>query len=63
MTEHYSRYALMLTLTMAGQLTSVNAALVSARGFGEADPIPSNVTRQGRAQNRRVGITIAGSGS
>jgi flagellar motor protein MotB len=63
MTEHYSRYVLMLTLTMPSLLTSVNAALVSARDFGEADPIASNATRQSRAQDRRVGITIAGSGS
>jgi len=39
----------------------VKPELVSARGFGEADPIADNDTAQGRAQNRRVEITIAGS--
>jgi chemotaxis protein MotB len=37
----------------------VNPALVSARGFGDADPVASNDTPAGRAQNRRVEITLA----
>jgi chemotaxis protein MotB len=40
----------------------VKPSLVSARGFGEADPVASNDTPQGRAQNRRVELTVAGSG-
>jgi chemotaxis protein MotB len=40
----------------------VKPSLVSARGFGEADPVASNDTPQGRAQNRRVELTLAGSG-
>jgi outer membrane protein OmpA-like peptidoglycan-associated protein len=36
----------------------VPATLVSARGFGPADPVASNATEQGRALNRRVTITI-----
>ena len=40
----------------------VNPSLVSAQGFGEADPVASNDTPQGRAQNRRVELTLAGAG-
>jgi chemotaxis protein MotB len=40
----------------------VKPSLVSARGFGEADPVASNDTPQGQAQNRRVELTLAGSG-
>jgi chemotaxis protein MotB len=40
----------------------VKPSLVSARGFGEADPVTSNDTPEGRAQNRRVELTLAGSG-
>src|SRR6266403_245069 len=31
----------------------VNPALISAQGFGEADPVASNDTPEGREQNRR----------
>ena len=41
----------------------VNANLVSAQGFGDADPVASNDTADGRAQNRRVELTLAGSGN
>ena len=40
----------------------VNPSLVSAQGFGEKDPVASNDTPEGRAQNRRVELTVAGSG-
>ena len=40
----------------------VNPNLVSAHGFGEADPVASNDTPEGRAQNRRVELTLAGAG-
>jgi chemotaxis protein MotB len=40
----------------------VNPSLVSAQGFGEKDPVASNDTPEGRAQNRRVELTLAGSG-
>ena len=41
----------------------VKANLVTARGHGAADPVASNKTAQGRAQNRRVEITLAGTNS
>lgn len=37
----------------------VKQDLVSAHGFGDADPVASNETPAGRAQNRRVELTIA----
>jgi chemotaxis protein MotB len=41
----------------------VNPSLVSTQGFGDANPIASNDTADGRAQNRRVEIVLAGSGN
>ena len=38
----------------------VKPEFISARGAGEADPIASNKTAEGRAQNRRVEVTLAG---
>ena len=38
----------------------VRPELVSAHGYGDADPIASNNTAGGRAQNRRVELTLAG---
>ena len=40
----------------------VNPSLVAAQGFGEANPVASNDTSEGRAQNRRVELTLAGAG-
>ena len=41
----------------------VKPDLVAAQGFGDADPIASNDTAKGRAQNRRVELTLAGPAS
>jgi chemotaxis protein MotB len=41
----------------------VNPSLVSAQGFGEQHPVASNDTPEGRAQNRRVELTLAGAGN
>ena len=40
----------------------VPAASISAKGFGDTRPVASNDTPQGRAQNRRIEITIQGPG-
>ena len=40
----------------------VKPDLISAKGFGEADPVASNDTPQGRAQNRRVELSVPASG-
>jgi chemotaxis protein MotB len=50
--------AVMAYLTAHG----VKPDMISARGLGEADPIAANDTAQGRAQNRRVELTLAGAG-
>ena len=39
----------------------VKPDLVSAQGHGDSDPVASNKTAQGRAQNRRVEIELASS--
>jgi chemotaxis protein MotB len=41
----------------------VKLDLVSARGFGDASPVASNDTAQGRAQNRRVELSLVGPSS
>lgn len=41
----------------------VHPSLISAQGLGDSDPVASNDTPEGRAQNRRVELTLAGSGN
>ncbi len=46
--------------TVANYLTTqnVNAARFTTQGYGKSDPIASNDTAEGRAQNRRVEVAI-----
>jgi chemotaxis protein MotB len=38
----------------------VKPDMIGARGLGEANPVAPNNTAKGRAQNRRVEVTVAG---
>jgi chemotaxis protein MotB len=40
----------------------VKPDFISAKGFGEADPVATNDTAKGRAQNRRVELSVPASG-
>jgi OOP family OmpA-OmpF porin len=42
-------------------LQGIDPNIISARGAGEANPIADNSTREGRAQNRRVDVTVEAS--
>jgi len=41
----------------------VSQSMLSAHGFGDADPVAPNDTAAGRAQNRRVELTLTAPGS
>ena len=41
----------------------VKPNLASAQGFGDSNPVASNDTPEGRAPNRRVEVTLSGTGS
>jgi chemotaxis protein MotB len=41
----------------------VNPNIISAKGFGDTRPVAPNDTPQGRAQNRRIEITLQGPGA
>ena len=45
------------------QSQGVNPNLLNAKGFGEAGPVASNDTPEGRAKNRRVEIVLNGDGT
>jgi len=51
--------------TVASFLISqgINPNIVSAKGVGDTRPVASNDTPQGRAQNRRIEITVQGPGA
>jgi outer membrane protein OmpA-like peptidoglycan-associated protein len=38
----------------------LSEGIVTAQGFGKANPVASNDTNQGRAQNRRVELVVSG---
>jgi chemotaxis protein MotB len=63
--ESNQQLSLKRAQTVAQFLVSqgVNPSLLAAQGRGDADPIAPNDTAQGRAQNRRVELTLAGSGT
>src|SRR5215813_12616229 len=63
--ENNQQLSLKRAQTVANFLVSqgVNPNLVSAQGRGDADPVAPNDTPQGRAQNRRVELTLAGPGT
>jgi chemotaxis protein MotB len=45
------------------QSQGVNPNLLNAKGFGEANPVASNDTPEGRARNRRIEIVLNGDGT
>jgi chemotaxis protein MotB len=45
------------------QSQGVNPNLLNARGLGEANPVASNDTPEGRAKNRRIEIVLNGDGT
>jgi chemotaxis protein MotB len=45
------------------QSQGVNPNLMNAKGFGEANPVASNETPEGRAKNRRIEIVLKGDGT
>lgn len=51
--------------TVADALIRLGAPrnIISADGRGEANPVASNATPQGRAQNRRIEVTLVGPGN
>lgn len=59
--EHNQALSERRAMSVAGYLNSqgIDPRRVSALGFGPSQPVASNATAEGRAQNRRVEIQIA----
>ena len=41
----------------------VSPSLISAQGMGESSPVAANDSADGRAQNRRIEVTLVGPGT
>jgi chemotaxis protein MotB len=41
----------------------VDKNLISAQGMGDTNPVASNATPEGKAQNRRIEVTLVGPGT
>lgn len=52
-------YRRALTVVHALEAHGVPASLLSAQGFGDADPVATNSTGEGRAANRRVTFSVS----
>src|SRR5262249_59503808 len=58
--EHNQRLSELRAMAVTEALVrdGVNASRITTRGYGAANPVASNATAEGRAQNRRVEIFL-----